>query len=178
MNTSTTNEIETEKPGRDANRDPLSGAPGAHPVGVGVGAAGAGAAGAAAGMAMGGPVGAVIGAAIGAVAGGYAGKGVAEAIDPTAEEAYWRDNHAKQAYVDRSLTYDDYEPAYRTGYTGYGTHGAAGRDFDSAEKDLQSYYDANRGNSQLGWDKAKAASRAAWDRVERALPGDADRDGK
>jgi len=28
--------------------------------------------------------------AVGAVVGGLAGKGVAEMIDPTAEEAYWR----------------------------------------------------------------------------------------
>ena len=147
-------------------------------MGVGLGAAGAGTAGAAVGMALGGPVGAVIGGAIGAVAGGYAGKGVAETIDPTAEEAYWRDNHSTQPYADQSTTFDDYEPAYRTGYLGYGQHGAAGRDFNSAETDLQSYYDANRGKSQVGWDKAKVASKAAWDRVERTLPGDSDGDGK
>ena len=34
----------------DANRDPITGAPGAHPVGTGVGAAGGGAAGAAIGL--------------------------------------------------------------------------------------------------------------------------------
>ena len=45
----------------DANRDPISGAPGAHPVGVGAGAAGGGATGAAVGGAVGGPVGAVVG---------------------------------------------------------------------------------------------------------------------
>ena len=33
--------------GTDANRDPITGAPGAHPVGTGVGATGGGAAGAA-----------------------------------------------------------------------------------------------------------------------------------
>lgn len=48
--------------GRDENRDPITGEPGSHPVGTGVGAAGAGLAGAAAGMAVGGPVGGVIGA--------------------------------------------------------------------------------------------------------------------
>ncbi|MGZ8901027.1 MAG: glycine zipper family protein, partial [Limisphaerales bacterium] len=41
----------------DANRDPITGAPGAHPVGTGVGATGGGAAGAAIGAAVGGPVG-------------------------------------------------------------------------------------------------------------------------
>src|SRR5688572_26056720 len=68
----------------DANRDPITGTPGAHPVGTGVGAAGGGAAGAAIGMAAG-PVGAAVGATVGAIAGGLAGKGAAEAVNPTVE---------------------------------------------------------------------------------------------
>ncbi|MDQ2804901.1 MAG: YsnF/AvaK domain-containing protein, partial [Pseudomonadota bacterium] len=69
------------------NRDPISGALGAHPVGTAVGAtAGGVAAGAAAGS-VAGPVGTVVGAAVGAVAGGLAGKGAAEAVDPTAPGA-------------------------------------------------------------------------------------------
>ena len=57
---------------KDLNRDPITGAPGSHPVGTGLGAAGGGAAGAAIGTAVGGPVGAVVGAAAGAVVGGLA----------------------------------------------------------------------------------------------------------
>ena len=69
--------------GGTENRDPITGTPGAHPVGTGVGAAAGGiAAGAAAGS-VAGPVGTVVGAAVGAVAGGLAGKGVAEKVDPT-----------------------------------------------------------------------------------------------
>ena len=63
--------------------DPITGEPGAHPVGVGVGALGAGAAGAAIGS-IGGPIGMLIGAAIGAVAGGLAGKEVAATNDAPA----------------------------------------------------------------------------------------------
>ena len=56
----------------DANRDPLTGTPGSHPVGTGIGAAAGGvAAGAAAGTLAAGPVGTVVGAAIGAVDGGW-----------------------------------------------------------------------------------------------------------
>src|SRR5713101_2534628 len=93
--------------GKDENRDPITGAPGAHPIGVGVGAAGAGAAGAAIGTALAGPVGTAVGAVIGAVAGGLTGKGVAEAIDPTAEDAYWRENHRTQPFA-KDRAYDDY----------------------------------------------------------------------
>ena len=83
------------QPARDgtANRDPLTGAPGAHPVGTGAGAvAGGMAAGAAVGT-VAGPVGTAVGAAVGAIVGGLAGKGIAEQIDPTVEDAYWRDNY-------------------------------------------------------------------------------------
>ena len=70
------------------NRDPISGAPGAHPVGVGIGAAAGGlAAGAAAGTVAAGPVGTVVGAAVGAVIGGLGGKAVAEHFDPTSKNS-------------------------------------------------------------------------------------------
>ena len=81
------------------NRDPITGAPGAHPIGTGVGAlAGAAAAGAAVGT-IAGPIGTLAGAAAGSIAGGLAGKGVAEAVDPTREDAYWRENYSAQSYV-------------------------------------------------------------------------------
>ena len=162
---------------KDENRDPITGEPGAHPVGTGLGAAGGGAAGAAIG-AVGGPVGAAVGAVVGAVAGGLAGKGVAEAIDPTAENAYWEKNYRNEPYYESGTEYSDYEPAYRTGYQSYATHGVGGRKFDEVEPELRRSYESSRGSSRLGWEKARLATRAAWDRVERAIPGDADRDGK
>src|SRR5881394_2799348 len=97
MNNDTTNRtVGTSDTDTDANRDPLTGAPGSHPVGTAAGAvAGGVAAGAAAGT-VAGPVGTVVGAAVGAVVGGLAGKGIAEKIDPTREDAYWRENHSGQ----------------------------------------------------------------------------------
>lgn len=164
--------------GHDANPDPITGEPGSHPVGTGIGAAGAGAVGTAIGAAVGGPVGAVVGSVIGSVAGGLAGKSVAEKIDPTVEDTYWRENYKSQSYVEPNHTYDDYHAAYRNGYEGYGRYAETGRSYDELEPDLQRDYEANRGSSNLGWEKAKLASRDAWNRVERAIPGDADRDGR
>jgi phage tail tape-measure protein len=158
----------------ELNPDPITDEPGSHPVGTGVGAAGGGAAGAAVG-AMGGPVGAVVGAAIGAVAGGLAGKGVAEAIDPTVEDAYWRENHERQPYAAGS-SYDEYAPAYRLGYQSYDEN--RGRRFEDVEGDMQESWMQTQAKSRIGWEKAKRAARAGWDRVERAIPGDADHDGK
>ena len=161
---------------RDSNPDPITGEPGAHPIGVGVGA---GAGGAAAGAAVGtvaGPVGTLVGAAVGAVVGGLAGKAAAEAFDPTAEDTYWEANYHKEPYYEKGRSYNDYANAYRTGYEGRTRHNL--RTFEEAEGDLRMDYHRRGDSSSLPWEKSKHAARAAWDRVERALPGDADRDGR
>ena len=159
----------------DANRDPISGKPGAHPVGVAAGAAAGGAAGAAIGS-VAGPVGTAVGATVGAVAGGLAGKGVAESVNPTVEDAYWRSNYNKASYYQTGKQYSDYEPAYRTGYEGYSRY--TGKRFEDVESDLERDYNKAKGTSALAWNDAKHATRDAWHRVERALPGDADGDGR
>src|SRR3954468_14331864 len=79
------------------NRDPITGEPGAHPIGTGVGAAAGGATGAAIG-AVGGPAGAAVGLVAGAVVGGLAGKAGGESVNPTVEDAYWRETHPLQPY--------------------------------------------------------------------------------
>ena len=163
----------------DANRDPITGTPGSHPVGTGIGAAGGGALGAAIG-AVGGPAGVVAGAAIGAVAGGLAGKGVAEVVDPTLEDKYWRSNFSSASYVKKDYAYDDYAPAYKLGWERAAA--TPGRPFTEVETDLSRDWDRVKGKSRLTWENAKDATRDAWkrtsDTVERLTPGDSDRDGK
>ena len=147
------------------NRDPITGAPGAHPVGVGLGAAAGGiAAGAAAGTLAAGPVGTVVGAAVGAVVGGLGGKAVAEHFDPTVEEQHWRSNYEREPYYQRGMTFDDYAPAYRVGGEAHGRYGDAS--FDDVEDQLASDYERTRGKSRLEWDDARDATRAAWTRVK------------
>ncbi|MEX1048527.1 MAG: hypothetical protein WED15_03300 [Akkermansiaceae bacterium] len=153
------------------NRDPISGEPGAHPVGTGVGAAGGAAAGVALGAA-GGPAGMAIGGVLGALAGGVTGNAVAEGIDPTAEDAYWSENYRNEPYYQDNYDYPDYEPAYRMGYQSYGQQ--TGRRFEDRETDLSRSWDSHRGNSRLEWEHARPAARAGWDRVQRAHPGDGD----
>ena len=106
----------------DLNRDPISGTPGAHPLGTGGGAASGGVAGAAVGMALGGPVGSVIGAAVGAVAGGLAGKSAAEAVNPTAEEEFWRETYVREPYYVKGRSYEYYAPGFRAGWEGRVRH--------------------------------------------------------
>jgi hypothetical protein len=160
------NEQESRR-GKDANRDPISGAPGAHPVGTGIGATGGAVAGAAIGS-VAGPVGAGIGLAAGAVVGGLAGKGVAEKIDPTVEDRYWQENYPTRPYAEREVPYEEYQPAYRTGYEGYGRY--SGKKYEEVEADLQREYEQSKGHSKVGWDKAKYATQDAWHRVERTYP--------
>lgn len=147
----------------DDNADPITGEPGAHPVGTGIGAAAGGiAAGAAIGT-VAGPVGTLIGAAVGAVVGGLAGKGVAEAIDPTVEDDYWRENYRNQPYVDADAPYEEYQPAYGYGVDRYSRFD--GRSFDEVEPELAEGWDSARGASTLGWDDARHATRDAWGRL-------------
>lgn len=62
--------IRRDKEEVDTNPDPIPGAQGAHPVGVGLGTAVGGAAARAAGGTIAGPAGAIVGAVVGGVAGG------------------------------------------------------------------------------------------------------------
>ncbi len=127
---------------RDAlNADPITGEPGAHPVGTGVGAAGGAAAGAAIGS-VAGPLGTLVGGAIGAIVGGLAGHNAGESINPTHEEAYWREAHSHQPYFSDSTghSYDqDYNSAYRPGYESRAAHPAARR-FEEVAENRKRYY--------------------------------------
>jgi len=147
----------------ELNLDPISKEPGAHPVGTGLGAAAGGAAAGAAAGALGGPVGAVVGAVVGAIAGGLGGKAAAEAINPTAEEAYWQSSYEKEPYYQQGRAYEDYAPAYRMGMSGRSEYGGS---FADAEPNMATNWESRRESSTLSWPEASAASRAAWDRVE------------
>lgn len=153
---------------KDMNRDPFTGEPGAHPVGVGIGAAGGAYAGAAAGAAVGAPagpvgagIGAVVGAIAGGVAGGFAGKGVAEVVNPTEVDQYWSANYYKRPYVESNETYDTYRPAYQYGYESRLKY--ADRSFADVENNLRSDWERTKEKSSLAWDKAKHAVRDAFD---------------
>lgn len=145
------------------NRDPITNTPGAHPVGVGAGAAGAGVAGAAIGGAVAGPAGALVGAAIGAVAGGLGGKAAAEAVNPTIEDDWWRQNYARRPYARHGVPYDAYRPAYQYGWQARMMHGDA--DWTEIEPNLAAGWMQARGDSKLEWADAKHAAKDAWDRI-------------
>lgn len=145
------------------NRDPISGATGAHPVGTGIGAAVGGAVAGAAAASVVGPVGTVVGAAVGAVAGGLIGKGVAEGYDPTVEDTYWRSHYATRPYVKAGRSYDHYASAYRYGYE------SRARDREStwtdAEASLREEWSASPSSKDMPWQEAVHPVRDAWNRL-------------
>ena len=104
-----------------------------------------------------------MGGVVGAVAGGLAGEGVAEAINPTDEDEYWRRNYASRPYVAPGHEYDAYRPAYRHGWESSQRHG--GKSFDEAEPELRREWDATRGNAGMSWEGARDATRDAWHRA-------------
>lgn len=91
-----------------------------------------------------------------------------------AEDSYWREQFAREPYVDRALNYDDYAAAFRVGYEGYAHRRGS---FQANERELQFEWDQLKGKSRLTWDTAKRAAKAAWTRAERALVGDANWNG-
>lgn len=146
------------------NRDPLTGTNGAHPMGTGAGAASGGVAGAAVGMAIGGPVGSLIGAAVGAVTGGLAGKSAAEAVNPTAEETFWRETYVREPYYVKGKPFEYYAPGFRAGWEGRVRHD--GRTFEEAEPELRAAYELAKVELGAGWQDVRPAARAAWNRVD------------
>ena len=160
----------------DLNADPITGEPGSHPVGTGLGATGGAAAGAAIG-AVAGPVGSLVGGVIGAIAGAAAGHAAGEAVNPTEEEAYWRENYTNTSYYQSTaaqhpdLDYDrDYSTAYRVGYENRAHYNQTHR-FEDAESDLSRKWDEVKGESRLKWEQAKDATRDAWDRASNRSTG-------
>ncbi len=145
----------------DQNRDPITGEPGAHVVGTGLGAAAGGiAAGAAVGT-IAGPIGTAVGAAVGAVLGGLGGKAIAENFDPTIVDEHWRDRYDVEPYYADGMSYDDYAPAYQLG--AQSRLESPGIGFDELEDDLAAQYDEVRGDSRLEWEHARHAARASWE---------------
>ena len=147
----------------DEREKPLAKASAAHPIGVAVGATGAAATGAAVGGGLAGPVGAVVGGAVGAVAGGLGGKAVAESVNPSIEDAWWKEHYSARHYVKPGEAYETYRPAYEYGWQARMMHGDT--TWAEIEPNLEAGWPQVRGASPLDWSEARAAARDAWDRV-------------
>lgn len=83
-------------------------------------------------------------------------------INPTREDAYWQREFSRQPYYRPELSYDDYSPAYRVGYTAPLRREGS---FAALEHVLQEDWKQVKGRSRLSWPEAREATRAAWERV-------------
>lgn len=160
-------------PANPANRDPITQEPGAHPVGTGLGAAGGAAAGVTLG-AVGGPLGMALGGIVGAVAGGLAGKATAEAVNPTEEEAYWRESFQTDAFVPPGSDYAHYRDAYHLGWEASQRY--LDDDFNAIQMQLaDEWRRREEAVGTLPWALVQPAVRAAWTHARmsgvRAAPG-------
>ena len=89
-----------------------------------------------------------------------------EDLDSAAEEAHWREQHARQPYYSADHDFDSWAPAYRVGYEGRMRYGA--KPFDEVDSVLQQDYLRLQGNA-MPLDEVRPATRAAWDRVDRRV---------
>jgi len=122
----------------DANRDLLTGAPGAHPVDAG----------------------------IGAVVGRLSGNGVAAALVLIRQRAAYLNENSRGRRNGKNSSLVDYGPAYGFGLNARGRY--PGRDFDDVESEMSREWAAIRGPSILSWEWAKLAARDAWNRISAA----------
>jgi hypothetical protein len=113
------------------------------------------------GRAVAGAVGTAAGVAAGAAAALTRSKEPRK-VDPVIEESHWREHFTAEPYYDATYAFEDYLPAWRTGWEGIGKY--PGKSFEQAERDLQADFHWNRGQSRLLWEQARDAVRAGFER--------------
>lgn len=79
-------------------------------------------------------------------------------VDDAAFRSHWHSNFASSG-----STYDEYEPAYRYGYSKASDTSNRGRSWDEVEPTLRSDWESR--NPGSAWENFKAAVRHGWDRL-------------
>lgn len=146
-----------------ANRDPITGEAGSHPIGTTLGAAAAGTAGAIVGS-IAGPVGIVVGSALGVAAGGAAGHNAAETMNPTRSvdiEPYLKQSFANRSYAAHG-EYDDFRPAYAFAARERSALEQPRRWDDELEAELRARWEAEPDTADQRWEDVSPAVRDAW----------------
>lgn len=111
---------------------------------------------------------------------GQAGRGPSIAgkrmLDSSDYNRHFADDFKNSRFFRSGSEWQDYEPAYQYGYESFDRH--RGRRFEEVESELAQAWNTTRRGSKLAWEEAKEAVRDGWHYLERAMPGDADRDGR
>src|SRR5688500_4434212 len=98
-----------------------------------------------------------------------------EVVDPAVEDAYWSDRYRTRIYVKAGAAFSDYRHAYRYGWE---SRAKTRANWEDVSDDLARGRDKAKAKAHLAWEDAKDAVRDGEHRIERVLPGDADRDGR
>jgi hypothetical protein len=106
------------------------------------------------------------------IVGAKAGGALAELVNPTEYVTHFEKSYAPRRTTSGS-EWSDYEPAYRYGYDSYrAISGAVSR----TSKAIRSRFEPR--SATAGSCGRREAVRDGWHHIERASPGDADRDGR
>jgi hypothetical protein len=106
-----------------------------------------------------------LGTIVGGVAGAYAGKALAENIDPTVEEEYWRNEYPQRPYYSENRSYDDFAPAYRAGWEAYDPQATS--TWQEREALARQRWEGEGGAPTMTWEEARLASQDAYERAHR-----------
>ncbi len=94
---------------------------------------------------------------------------MAEAIDPTVEDAYWRDEYQRRDYYQANVDYSSVQPAYQHGWESRTLDPY--RSWEEAEDDVRRKWEAQQAEKSPGtWEDAQRPIRDAWDRVDAHYP--------
>ncbi len=142
------------------NPDPITDAPGSHPIETGVGAVlGGAASGLAVGTLTAGPIGAVGGAIIGgALAGGLAGKGVGELIDPTTEDNWIREWLAGRSEPPTEENLHAQRRGFRFGAMAHRQY--PGKRFEDVAPELRTAWE---GAETMAWERVQVSVRSGFE---------------
>ena len=89
----------------------------------------------------------------------------------------FQQSYERTPYYREGQTWKDYEPAYQYSYDRFNSENAS-RKWDEVQGELEQGWEKAKGESRMAWAEAKDAVREGWNRLECALPGDADGDGR
>ena len=76
-------------------------------------------------------------------------------MNPTEEDAYWRDNYTREPYHVPGRSYEQYRPAYELGWSAVGRYEG---DFDAVEPRLADDWRARHATGGLAWSDVRAAT--------------------
>ncbi|WP_349984749.1 hypothetical protein ABRP17_010195 [Stenotrophomonas sp. WHRI 8082] len=81
---------------------------------------------------------------------------------------YWRERYPSEPYFDANSAFDEYEPAYRLGHQSRAQDVI--RAYEEVERELETRWAAERGESRLEWLQARHAVKRGWEDALLADP--------